>query len=229
MLGLAGLLFVKETGVPVPVPGDLLVIGAGVATGGDPLLALAALSLILAAGYAGGSVQFLLARGALRRALIDLLVRIGLPRERLDALADSLRRRGVRGVAVARATPGVRVGAIAASGLAALPFAVFLPGLVVGNSVFVAGHFAIGYVVGPTAVGLVAGSGGVVIAVAVFAALAAAGAVGWSIVRRRRAASSERRAAARGDAGGAYGSWADAACPACLTIAVLRARVGTAR
>ena len=128
LLGLAGLLFVKEAGVPVPVPGDLLVLGAGVASNGDPAAGLGALVLILLAGYGGGSVQFLLARGALRRALIGLLVRLGIPLERLDALAAWLLRRGAFGVAVARASPGLRIGAITASGLAALPFRGFLLG-----------------------------------------------------------------------------------------------------
>ena len=66
-LGLAGLLFIKEAGVPIPIPGDLLVIGAGVATAGNPIGALGLLLVILVAGYAGGAIQFLLARGALRR------------------------------------------------------------------------------------------------------------------------------------------------------------------
>lgn len=197
---------------------------------GDPIGAVTTLTAILIAGFAGGSVQFLLARGALRRVLVDLLVRIGLTRERLDALADWLRRRGARGVAVARATPGVRVGAIAASGLAALPPATFLTGLVIGNTVFVAGDFALGYAIGPTAIGLIAGSSGAAIAIAIVAVLAIAGPGGWSLVRRRRAASGSRDASTtESDAGasgsgdaGAYGSWADAACPACLAIAVAR-------
>ena len=70
VLGLAGLLLVKEAGVPVPIPGDLLVIGAGVATGGEPTSALAILAVILVAGFAGGGLQFLMARGALRPMLV---------------------------------------------------------------------------------------------------------------------------------------------------------------
>ena len=154
------------------------------AVAGVPLAGLTVLAAILAVGYAGGSIQFLLARGALRRVLLDLLVRIGVPRGRLDSLADWLRRRGARGVAVARATPGLRVGAIAAAGLAALRLPTFLAGLVAGNAVFVGGHFALGYLVGPAAVGLVAGGGSVAVLVAVIAALAAFGAVGWSMLRR---------------------------------------------
>ena len=57
LLGLVGLLAVKEAGVPVPVPGDLLVVAAGIASAGQggvpPPFVLAA---ILAAGYGGGSL-----------------------------------------------------------------------------------------------------------------------------------------------------------------------------
>src|SRR4051794_33737080 len=158
-LGLAALLFVKEAGVPVPVPGDLLVIGAGVATAGNAAAALATLVAILIAGYLGGAVQFLLARGALRRPLIALLTRFGVSAARIDALAERLRRGGARGVAVARATPGVRVPAIAASGIAALPMQSFAPGLVAGNTLFVGAHFVLGFVVGVPAIAFIQSAG----------------------------------------------------------------------
>ena len=218
-LGLAGLLLIKEAGVPIPIPGDLLVIGAGVATAGQPLAALAMLLVILVAGYAGGSIQFALARGALRRPLIALLTRFGVGVARIEALAERLRRGGARGVAVARATPGVRVPAIAASGVAGLPMRSFGPGLVAGNTIFVGGHFLLGFVVGLPAVALIQ-SAAPLLAVAAFVALAVLGAVGWLIVRRRRRGGAP---AAAGDAGGTdYTAWADAACPACVTVALVR-------
>ena len=206
--------------MPVPIPGDLLVIGAGVAASGEPTSALAILAAILLAGYVGGSLQFLMARGALRPLLVRILVRVGVSQERLDALGSWLARRGRRGVAAARVTPGVRVGAIAASGLAALPFSVFLPGLVAGNALFVGGHFALGYAVGPTAVDLVAGGGVVAAGVVAFVALAAVGAIGWSVLRRRRIGVADAMTGP-GTEGGGFGAWADAACPACLGLAVI--------
>jgi membrane protein DedA with SNARE-associated domain len=227
VLTLIGLLFVKEAGVPVPVPGDLLVLGAGVAASGTGLAAPVELAGLLAAGYAGGSVQFLLVRGTLRDRLLRLLARLGVSRERLDRLADWLRRRGAGGVAAARLTPGLRVGAIAASALADLRFGgVFLPGLVGGNTVFVGGHFALGYVIGAPAMALVAGLGGAAAAVVGLVVLAGAGAVAWTVLRRRSAA---RRATApapgvaNGDLPG-YGAWTEAACPACLAISIYRER-----
>jgi membrane protein DedA with SNARE-associated domain len=54
LLTLAAILFIKEAGLPVPVPGDLLVVGAGVSTSGRSD-AIAWLVAVLTAGYAGGA------------------------------------------------------------------------------------------------------------------------------------------------------------------------------
>ena len=242
-LGLIGLLLVKEAGVPVPVPGDLLVLGAGIAAAGAGIAAAGApampapvlLAAILVAGFVGGSLQFVLVRGAFRDPLLRLLTRCGVPRDRLDGLAGWLRQRGAVGVAVARVTPGVRVGATAASGLAGLPFGAFLPGLVAGNTLFVGGHFALGYVAGPPALGVIAGASGAALAVGTFVGLAVLGAAGWHILRHRRNASSA--SSPTSPAGSAVrperalpldlpslGSWAEAACPACLAVSLLRSR-----
>jgi len=207
-LGLAAVLFVKEAGVPIPIPGDLLVLGAGVASAGNPAGAVVALVSILIAGYLGGVVQFVLARGALRRPLLALLTRFGVPRARIDALSERLRSGGARGVAIARTTPGVRVPAIAASGVAALPMQSFVPGLVAGNTLFVGGHFLLGYVVGVPAVAIIQSSGTALLVggLVVFAVI---GAIGWLLLRRRRRSTAE------------FASWADAACPACLALALV--------
>ena len=169
--------------------------------------------------------------------MLRLLTRFGVPRDRLDGLAGWLRQRGAVGVAVARATPGVRVGATAASGLAALPFGAFLPGLVAGNTLFVGGHFALGYVAGPAALAVVAGTGGIALAIGAFVVLAVLGAAAWRVLRRRRAASLNASSAAGSTAGSpatgerplprdlpSLATWAEAACPACLAISVVRER-----
>jgi membrane protein DedA with SNARE-associated domain len=205
--GLAGLLLVKEAGVPIPIPGDLLVIGAGVASSGNPATAVIALVAILIAGYVGGAVQFVLVRGGLRRAVLALLARFGVSKARIEALAKRLRTGGARGVAIARATPGVRVPAIAASGLAALSFRPFMGGLVAGNTLFVGLHFALGFVIGQPAVAFLEKEG-VALTIGAFIVLAVIGAIGWLLLRRSRR-------------GATFTAWADAACPACLAVGVL--------
>ena len=213
-VGLAGLLLVKEAGVPIPIPGDLLVIGAGVATASDPFGALIVLTMILVSGYMGGVLQFVAVRGALRGPLIRLLSKFGVSPARIEGMAGRLRRGGARGVAIARATPGVRVPAIAASGVAGLPMRSFGPGLVVGNTLFVSAHFLLGFVVGVPAAALVQ-SAAPIVAIGAVVLFAALGAVGWLIVRRRR-----RHPAQMEDAD--YAAWADASCPACVSVALLR-------
>ena len=229
---LAALLFVKEVGVPVPVPGDLLVVGAGVSTSGRTE-ALAWLAAILLAGFAGGCVQFLLMRGPMRRPILGLLSRIGLGERRLGDLAGALSRRGSRGVAIARATPGLRMTAIAASALAGLPFGVFLRGLIAGNTIFVGGHFALGFLVGAPATRVAGALASPATLAIVILALAIVGAVGWMTIRNRRpagvsSASGESRVMvplAVGSGGTAAAAWADAACPICLSIALTETRV----
>ena len=213
LAGLVGLLLIKEAGVPVPVPGDLLVIGAGAALAGDPVAAGAGLGLILTAGYVGGTAQFALVRRAVREPLLRMLARVGVSRERVEALAARLRRTGARGVAISRMTPGVRIGSIAASGIADLPMPVFLRGLAFGNAVFVSAHFGLGLLLGVSAGEIVGGVGASLLPVVTgITALAVIGGAGWVLLRRRRA---------RRDAeASAYAAWTDAACPACLALAL---------
>jgi membrane protein DedA with SNARE-associated domain len=157
---LTGLLLIKEIGVPIPVPGDLLVLGAGAATSGR-----------------------------------------------------------------AEATPGVRVAPIAASGVAALPARAFLPGFLVGNTVFVGGHFAVGFVLGKPAVGIPSDLGNPIVLAAILVLLSAAGAIAWLRIRGRRAAkqvdATESRHGVVVPTEGGFAAWADAACPICFTLAAL--------
>jgi membrane protein DedA with SNARE-associated domain len=153
----------------------------------------------------------------MRRPLLAVLERFGVSRERVERHAERLRERGLRGVAISRATPGIRVIAVAASALAALPFGPFLIGLIVGNTAFVGLHFLLGFVIGPPAVAAVATFGVAITGLAVV--LAVLGAAGWWWLRRRRA----RHAST--DVETAYADWADATCPVCLTLGLAGVRI----
>lgn len=115
-------------------------------------------------------------------------------------------------MAVARSTPGVRIVAIAASALAGIPAVAFVGGLAIGNALFISAHFALGYAVGEPVVALVGGALGPLAIAAVV--LAIVGVIGWIVLGRLRG----RRG---GSALPAVASWADACCPACLTLAAL--------
>lgn len=208
LLAIVGLILLKEAGLPVPVPGDLVVIGAGVAASrGDPPTTVA---LIVVASVVGGIIQYSLVRSVARPALLRLLGRVTTA-DRLDRQTARLRRGGARSVALARSTPGVRIVAVAASALAAIPPAAFLVGLAVGNALFISAHFGLGFLLGEPILAAVGGALGPLAVAGVLLALL--GGLGWYAVSRRRGASTAAPAA--------VAAWADACCPGCLTLAAL--------
>jgi membrane-associated protein len=201
-------LAVKEMGIPIPVPGDLLVIGAGAAAARGGLSPVVIVIALVAATVAGGAIQFWLLRGRARAAMFRLMARVGLGESMVERRTVRFRGAGSTGVAIARMTPGVRVLAIASSALAEVPGRSFLVGLLVGNAVFVTGHFLLGLLVGEPAVGLVAAAGPALVIGGL--TLAILGLVGWAVVSRTR----------RRPSGGQTGlAWVDACCPACLALA----------
>lgn len=213
-LGLAGIalvLLVKEAGIPVPVPGDLIVLGAGVAAAQGELDPVLTVVVIVASTVVGGTLQFAILRGRARSALLRLLGRFGISAERVDRLAGPLARSGARGVAAARITPGVRIIAIPAAALAGIALPRFLTGLAAGNAAFSGGHFLGGLLFGQVAITTLVAAGPVLLAVGIGAAVI--GAAGWRLLARRR------RTAELGLA------WADACCPACLGLALVDRRV----
>jgi len=214
LLAILGLILVKEAGVPIPVPGDLVVIGAGVAAGRGDLDPGVALIAIVIASIAGGIVQYGLLRSVARPALLRLLRRLG-SGDRVDRQTERLRRGGARSVAVARSTPGVRIVAIAASALAGIPAAAFVAGLAIGNALFISAHFALGYVVGEPIVAAVGGTLGPLAVGAL--GLAVIGGAGWYLLGRIRGRG-------RSSALETIAAWTDACCPACLALGVLETR-----
>lgn len=213
--GLAAIFVVmllKEIGVPVPLPSDLLMIGAGVQLAAGSYSAIALLVAIAVAVLVGGSIQFLIARSAGRAIVYRLAAVVGIGAERMDRAVAQLGARGARAVFVGVNIPGARAAVVPAAGVARLPMAPMTLAMVTGSVVFYGWHVALGYVVGPGALALLDAAAAPVLAGVV--ALAVAGLAGWLLLRRRgRPADS-----------GAVRAWTEAACPACLAITALRQR-----
>ena len=210
------IVLLKEAGLPVPIPADLLMISAGVeAANGKYSIPALALALELAV-WIGCSLQFGLARGAGRQVVYRLGRFVGLTAERLDRMADRLERRGATAVFVGLNLPGVRAGIIIAAGLARLRYVAFAPAMLGGSTVYYGWHIALGYVVGPTAALLLSSASFPL--VAVVALLALLGLVVWMLRRRGAAEPGGGSIAARVHA------WTESACPACLLASAIEAR-----
>ena len=140
-----------EASVPVPVPGDLLMlfIGQQAAAGSLPLWI--AMVGIAAATAVGTTLVFMLARGPARSLVVGLLTRLGLRPHRLEQVRAAVDRRGPIVLAIGRATPGARTASVFGSALAGVSLLRALPALVAGSVVFVELHVLLGYLLGDAA------------------------------------------------------------------------------
>lgn len=196
-------MLVKAIGVPIPIPGDVILLAmAARAAEGKVLLWVAFVALLLTV-ILGNTVQYLLARGPARGMVLRFGRRLGITSERLERVAASVQRGGILGIGVAVLTPGVRSAAIPGCGLAGIPLRLFLPGLTLGTSVDLALHFALGVLGAGLLLSLVQSSPLVIVLVLALVGLAA-----WLFIARRRRVSREV----------ALNAWAQATCPVCLVL-----------
>jgi membrane protein DedA with SNARE-associated domain len=207
--GLFGLLLAMEAGVPVPIPGDvvMLLVGERVSAGALPLwLAVVALELVAVAGTA---TLFLLARGPARTLLARVGPRVGLTGARRARASALLERRGMPALATGRCTPGLRTVTVVAAAGSTLAPGRAVPALVLGSSVFLQAHLLLGLALGPVARELL---GGVRLPALLALAAVLVVAAAW-LLRRHRAGRGEPTAR----------MLAEGCCPACLAAGALAA------
>ena len=197
------LLLPMEAGVPIPLPADLVMftVGERVAAGRFPLwLAVAGFEVIAAIGT---TALFLACRGSAGVVVARYGPRIGLTEARIRRVAAIADTRGQAGLALGRATPGLRTLTVVAVGVSGIRGRRALPALILGSSVFLQLHLVLGLLLGPLADRAFDQAKGP--ALAAVAVLAAGALVFWRIRRRNQAPA----------------AWTEAACPACLGLRAL--------
>lgn len=219
LVAVFSIMLIKTIGVPIPIPGDLIILTAAVRVAQGKLVGWQVFFAILVALLLGGLIQFVLARGPGRGLLFRFGRYVGLTQPRIDATAEKIRQGGVLGLAASILVPGVRGAAIVASGLAVLPLRRFLLGLALGSLLFLSLHFFLGYLGGsalfelgrvfplPTSILLV-----LVLLIVVYAL--------WVVaVRRQKAARAELGAAnSEQKNAAALEIWHEGICPLCLAL-----------
>jgi membrane protein DedA with SNARE-associated domain len=202
--GLGVLLAAMEAGVPIPVPSDLVVLVLGERTAAGTFPLWAAVLLLEVVAVVGTGALLLACRGPGRAVIGRLGPKLGLTSERLAKATALVERKGRSALAIGRATPGLRTLTVLATGSSGVSVARALPALVVGSSVFLQLHLALGYLLGPVARDAIDSAQGP--ALAVLALVALAGVAVWIRTRGRRK--------------GVQAS-AEACCPACLALGLL--------
>jgi membrane protein DedA with SNARE-associated domain len=156
LLTVAALVMLKSAGVPVPVPGDLLIVivGADVRDAGDALWP--AWLLLSAATALGAGLLYELARWIGADELIHYGHYIGLTPARLEQAEGRLHSRGQRAIFVARIVPGLRLAIIVVCGMLRISRTTVAPAVCLGALVYVGICLLLGYAFGPLLVPIVA-------------------------------------------------------------------------
>ena len=178
---IAGLVFVEESGIPVPfAPGDLLLIIAGIAIASDTVEPIPMVGALLTASVVGAMVGREVFAAVGRPALMKAADVLGF-RPGLERATRLLRRRGALAVFVGRLIPGLRISTTQVAGVSNMPRLTFAVGLIPSVVVYIAIFVGLGALAGQPAVRLFhrAEHRFFVIAVTVLAALAVILSVRW--------------------------------------------------
>src|SRR5437667_1272259 len=141
-------LLIEEAGVPVPVPGDvlMLILGLHARQGSVPLWQA------VGATWLGTIIGSTFLYFAARLAGRDLVYRYGpfirLTPERLDRAERWLKRHGSRAVFLGRLVPGLRIVTAVACGVFEVPFSVFFPAMSIGALLYILVYTLVGYFLG---------------------------------------------------------------------------------
>jgi membrane protein DedA with SNARE-associated domain len=145
-------LLIEEAGVPVPVPGDvvMLVLGVHARRDENPVLALLqAISASWAGTIVGSTFLYFVCRWAGRGLVYRYGRFIRLTPERLDKAEHWLNKHGTRAVFLGRLVPGLRILTAVACGVFEVPFRIFFPAMALGALVYIVVYTLLGYYLGP--------------------------------------------------------------------------------
>lgn len=144
---LFSVVFVEEAGVPLPLPGDSLVMFAGGQTHKTIAYDVAVIALSSLAVFLGSSVLYFISwRGG--RALLHRYGKfVHLHPERVERVEGWFRRHGVSAVILGRLIPGVRIPTTIMAGLSNVSYRVFALASAIASVIWSVFYFFIGVAV----------------------------------------------------------------------------------
>ena len=147
-LAICGTVLVEELGIPMPIPSDLLIISAGATALPWMRFVLWFILLSLSSATGASGLYALVRRGG--RPLVERAGRyVHLGPETLARGEALLARSGWGGIALGRATPGLRLPTVVVCGLLGVPYRRFITAHIAGSAVYILVFLAIGRLFGP--------------------------------------------------------------------------------
>jgi membrane protein DedA with SNARE-associated domain len=154
VFGAFGLLFVEEAGVPIMLPGDVMVMYAGYQVSLESIEYWQALVCCVLAVSAGASILY----GISRRYGVTIIARYGryvhCPPERVDSVRPIMERWGILAVIFGRHIPGMRIPITVLAGMLRFPYPLFVGGVAISTAIWAGFFLAVGIRLGPAVEGL---------------------------------------------------------------------------
>lgn len=202
--GLFLLLLIEEAGVPIPVPGDMLVALAGTQPHMTVYYVIRVLTASTLAVFLGSSLLYWVIRRGGRPLLLKWGRFIHLRPEQLDRMERWFIRYGAAAIIIGRLIPGLRVPTAVMAGLTNVPYRIYAPASAFAALVWSAGFFWLGGLLQPymgvlTAFGLGlldSAEDSVLLTILIVALLVVAVGWGWRRYHRRRQVSATKPIAA---------------------------------
>lgn len=156
--GALALLYIEESGVPLPIPGDAYVVFLGSLAGGSALKWIAAWLAVIAVVVGGSSNLYLISRRWGHRLLEHRLAGfLHLDRGRLEQVEGWLGRWGAIAIIFGRHVPGFRIPVTVLSGMFEVPYRVFAPSVAVSTAIWAGVWLWLGQRYGRAALHLISG------------------------------------------------------------------------
>jgi membrane-associated protein len=141
-------LLIEEAGVPVPVPGDVLMLILGVHASQGRVSLWQAIAVMEIATILGSTFLYTASRLAGRSLVYRYGRYIRLTPERLDQAEQWLKQHGSRAVFLGRLAPGLRIVTAVACGVFDVPARVFVPAMSLGALLYISVYTLLGYFLG---------------------------------------------------------------------------------
>ena len=147
-LGLFGVIFGEELGIPLPAPGDVVVAYAGYMTSIGAVSPWAAYAAVVAGATIGATCLYLISRRFGHPVLLRYGRLIGFDQKRFDRVERLFQRWGPWAIILGRHIPGLRIYLSALSGIFEVRLRVFVPCVIISSSIWALIFIEIGRLLG---------------------------------------------------------------------------------
>lgn len=153
-LALFLLLLVEEAGVPLPLPGDTLVMYSAYQAHHGHFNGFGVLASAIGGAFTGSVILYFVALKGGHRLLLRYGRYIHLHPKRIERMERRFRRWGIWAIIVARMVPGLRIATTAMAGVFAIPPKTFLIADFIGICIWAVVYYILGIAVGESYVRL---------------------------------------------------------------------------